>query len=153
MLIYEFLRHIWHKLLFCIFLLTNIANASQLCFHEAASTYKVNDLILQAIAIHESRMNSLVITKNSNGSEDIGLTGINTVHLPELLRYGITRDHLLDPCINLHIRAWLLSKKIAKYGNTWKAVGASHSETPNLNQIYQIKVYKEYLKLKNLNTQ
>lgn len=146
------LCHMWHKLIlvFCLIpiFFPSQALANQFCFKEAAVAYQVNDLVLHAIAVHESRLDPSVININTNGTEDIGLTGINTVHLQELSRYGISREKLFDPCINLHVRAWLLSKKIAKYGNTWKAIGASHSETANLNQIYQLKVYKEFLKLK-----
>jgi hypothetical protein len=32
--------------------------------------------------------------------------------------------------------AWHLKKKMIKYGNTWAAIGAYHSETPRQREAY-----------------
>lgn len=52
------------------------------------------------------------------------------MYLPELARYGINQTDLLDSCKSVSVGAWRLAEMVKKYGNTWEAVGANHSETP-----------------------
>ncbi|GAB6075242.1 hypothetical protein JCM12825_01200 [Desulfurobacterium crinifex] len=97
---------------------------------------------MKAIAEVESGMNPKAINHNRNGTKDLGLMQINTIWLKELKKYGIGEKELLeDPCLNIHIGAWILNKCIAKYGYNWKAVGCYHSCTPELNKSYSRKVY------------
>ena len=42
----------------------------------------------------------------------------------------------MKPCANVYIAAWHLRQQMNKYGNTWQAVGAYHSETPALRDQY-----------------
>ncbi|KVC39107.1 BapC protein [Burkholderia pseudomultivorans] len=112
------------------------ASAHADCFDEAAKYQKVNPLILRAIAWQESRNRPTALNKNTNGSVDYGLMQINSIHLPALSRYGIDRDTLMEPCKNVYIAAWHLRQKMNRYGNTWQAVGAYHSETPSLRDKY-----------------
>jgi soluble lytic murein transglycosylase-like protein len=42
----------------------------------------------------------------------------------------------MEPCKNVYIAAWHLRHQMNKYGNTWQAVGAYHSETPALRDKY-----------------
>jgi soluble lytic murein transglycosylase-like protein len=106
------------------------------CFDEAASYQKVNPLILRAIAWQESHNRPSAVHKNANGSTDYGVMQINSVHLPVLAQYGISQGTLMEPCKNVYIAAWHLRQKMNKYGNTWAAVGAYHSETPTLRDEY-----------------
>ena len=106
------------------------------CFDEAASYQKVNPLILRAIAWQESHNRPTAVHKNANGSTDYGVMQINSVHLPVLAQYGISRGTLREPCKNVYIAAWHLRQKMNKYGNTWAAIGAYHSETPSLRDEY-----------------
>lgn len=106
------------------------------CVPEAAAYHGVNELVVQAIIWHESRNRSSLVIRNSNGSVDVGLGGINSIHYRELGRYNVAPDQLLDGCVNVYVTAWLLSKKVARYGQTWEAVGAYHSETPALKLAY-----------------
>lgn len=106
------------------------------CFDEAARYQKVNPLILRAIAWQESHNRPDALHKNTNGSIDYGLMQINSVHLPTLSQYGISTGTLMQPCKNVYIAAWHLRQKMNKYGNTWRAVGAYHSETPALRDRY-----------------
>jgi len=95
------------------------------CFDTAAERFGVNSTILRAIAYTESRMNPAAIgPTNRNGTYDIGLMQINSIHLPELESFGIKKSDLLNPCVSIHVGAWVLSKKVQRYGNTWNAVGA-----------------------------
>ncbi|RQH06132.1 lytic transglycosylase domain-containing protein [Paraburkholderia dinghuensis] len=106
------------------------------CFDEAARYQKVNPLILRAIAWQESHNRPDAVHRNANGSTDYGVMQINSVHLPTLLQYGISQSTLMEPCKNVYIAAWHLRQKMNKYGNTWAAVGAYHSESPSLRDRY-----------------
>lgn len=106
------------------------------CFDEAARYQKVNPLILRAIAWQESHNTPDATHRNANGSVDYGVMQINSIHLPKLAQYGISSSTLMEPCKNVYIAAWHLRQKMNKYGNSWAAVGAYHSETPALRDQY-----------------
>jgi soluble lytic murein transglycosylase-like protein len=106
------------------------------CFDEAAHYQRVNPLILRAIAWQESHNRPDALHKNANGSTDYGLMQINSIHLPTLAQYGISTNTLMEPCKNVYIAAWHLRQQMNKYGNTWQAVGAYHSQTPALRDQY-----------------
>ncbi|MDO9099670.1 MAG: lytic transglycosylase domain-containing protein [Caldisericota bacterium] len=116
------------------------------CIEPAAQTHRVNADILRAILMIESRMNPSVVTRNSNGSIDVGIAGINSIHFKELSRFGITERELMDPCVSTFVAAWKVSRKIAKWGNTWFAIAAYHSETPYFNGRYQIMLFNEMVR-------
>lgn len=110
------------------------------CFDDAAAYHHVNPWILRAIAARESGFKPNIVVRNSNNTVDIGQAGINSVHLPELARYGIAQADLLDGCKSTYVSGWHLAKKIRKFGNSWQAVGAYNSETPRLRDIYAEKI-------------
>nr|WP_156789204.1 MULTISPECIES: lytic transglycosylase domain-containing protein [unclassified Burkholderia] len=111
------------------------------CYDSAARYHQVNPLILRAIAWQESHNRPDALNKNTNGTTDYGIMQINSVHLPVLSRYGITKDTLMEPCKNVYIAAWHLRRMMNKYGNTWQAVGAYHSETPSLRDKYAKQIF------------
>ena len=106
------------------------------CFDDAAAYQRVNPMILRAIAWQESHNRANATHLNANGSLDYGVMQINSIHLRELARYHIDRDTLMEPCRNVYIAAWHLHGKMDKYGNTWEAIGAYHSETPAERDLY-----------------
>jgi len=110
------------------------------CFDDAASFHGVNPWILRGIAKVESGFDPKALNNNKNGSVDIGMTQTNSIHLPALAQYGVSKSDLHDPCKSVYVAAWLLRKKVNKHGNTWQAVGAYHSETPRYRDIYSAKV-------------
>lgn len=111
------------------------------CIATASRYHGVNEIVLRAIAWHESKMDAWAVRKNSNGTYDIGRMQTNSVHRDELAKYGIAPSHLLDPCISAYVGAWMYKKKINKHGNTWAAVGAYHSETPARRDAYSRAIY------------
>uniref|UniRef100_UPI003F495E41 lytic transglycosylase domain-containing protein n=1 Tax=Cupriavidus taiwanensis TaxID=164546 RepID=UPI003F495E41 len=128
---------IW--LLACLSMLTGAAYAD--CLDDAATFHGVSPTLLRSIAWQESGMRPWVTNRNTNGSEDIGLMQINSIHLPRLGRYGITRAHLFDGCTNAYVGAWILRENIQRFGPTWKAVGAYNASSPDkqlryVNQIH-----------------
>lgn len=108
------------------------------CIVNAATFHGVNMDILRAIMRVESGFNPGVMSRNSNSTVDYGMGGINTVHLAELKKHGITKSALLDPCVNTYVAAWHLRKKMNQFGNTWFGIAAYHSATPYYNERYQI---------------
>jgi soluble lytic murein transglycosylase-like protein len=126
-----------------------LAAALVACFDARACTwddigarYGIHPYLLAAVAQHESNLDPTAIRKNKNGSRDIGLMQINSVHLPELAKHGITEQDLLNPCTNLAVGAWLMKRHQNNYGNTWEAVGVYHSATPDYKWKYAQKIQK-----------
>jgi len=113
------------------------------CLDDAAMYQQMSPVLLRAIAQHESGMRANAVNKNTNGTEDIGLMQINTVHLPRLARHGITRQSLFDPCVSAYVGAWVLRDCIDRNGPTWNAVGCYNAGSPEkrlryANLIYQV---------------
>ncbi|HEY9017680.1 MAG TPA: lytic transglycosylase domain-containing protein [Thiomicrospira sp.] len=98
----------------------------QQCIVEASSLYEVPAPLIKSILDVEGGGKG-VVAKNRNGTEDLGWAQINTVWLPVLENYRITRHDLLhDPCINIGVAAWILRKRFAKYEN-WEDAIASYN--------------------------
>jgi soluble lytic murein transglycosylase-like protein len=112
------------------------AYADSDCFAQAGAYQGVNPMILRAIAWFESRGDAGAVHRNADGSIDVGQAQINSVHFGELRRYGVPPGALKDACVNTYVAAWMLKQKMLRYGNTWRAVGAFHSETPRLRDEY-----------------
>lgn len=108
------------------------------CIIPAAQYHRVNHNILWAILKVESNFKPATVTKNENGTNDYGMGGMNTIHMANLAKHGVTPTNIQDPCISTYVTAWHLSKEIARHGNTWYGVAAYHSATPYFNNRYQI---------------
>lgn len=139
-----------------LLLVAGHAFAFEACFSEAAQKFNVDRGLLMAMAKVESEFNPNAVRKpytagNSDGSTDYGLMQINTVELEALKSSGLTREDLFDACTNIKVGALVLSKKIARFGNTWKAVGAYNASSPDKQQIYIDKVRAAYNKLAAVN--
>ncbi len=106
------------------------------CFDKAGAYQGVNPLVLRAVAWRESKGDATAINRNANGSIDVGQLQINSIHFPELESRGIPHRALTDPCVNIFVAAWLLKQKMVRYGNTWRAIGAYHSESPHERDAY-----------------
>lgn len=117
--------------------------ASAYCFDSAASAYGVPAPLLRAIAQKESGLRADAIRHNKNGTRDIGLMQINIdTWQDDLAKFGITDAHLLDPCLNVSVGAWILARLIARHGMTWEAIGRYHSSTPGRKENYAIDIYR-----------
>lgn len=116
--------------------LPGVANADENCFEEAGVYQGVNPVILKAIAWFESKGDPEAVHRNADGSVDVGQAQINSVHFDELRRNGVPPGALRNACVNIYVAAWMLKQKMLRYGNTWRAIGAFHSETPRLRDQY-----------------
>ncbi len=112
------------------------AHATGDCFEQAGSYQGVNPTVLRAIVWFESKGNASAVHRNADGSVDIGQAQINSIHFSTLARYGVPRHALTDACVNVFVAAWLLKQKMVRHGNTWRAIGAYHSETPAHRDAY-----------------
>lgn len=119
-----------------------VANLGQ-CVAKASEFHRVNAQILAAILRHESRLRPDAVRANSNGSLDVGIAQVNSVHWADLARFGIGPRDLLNPCVSTFVAGWQLSRQMARFGNTWYAVGAYHSRTPLNNLRYQVGIWNE----------
>lgn len=117
------------------------------CIVPASEFHRVNPFVLRAILNVESRLNPAAVNRNDNGTVDIGIGQMNSMHLRELQAHGITSSHLQDACIGTYVAAWHLRKQITRYGNTWFGVAAYHSATPYFNQRYQALVKNELVRM------
>lgn len=129
-----------------LFLAPAIATAA--CFDAAGARYGVSPLLLKAIQKTENAAGDpRLVRENKNGTKDYGLMQINTVWLGALSKYGVSSEHLLDPCINVMVGAWILSNHIARHGLNWESVGRYHSSTQFRRDAYAEKVRERLVAL------
>jgi soluble lytic murein transglycosylase-like protein len=56
---------------------------------------------------------------------------INSIHLPRLLKQGITEERLLnEPCLSVEVGASILAEFIQRFGYNWTAVGSYNVAGP-----------------------
>jgi len=113
------------------------------CIASAARTYDVSEALLYTIGMVESNMNPEALNYNKKSStEDIGLMQINSRWLDSLARRGVEREDLFDPCVSIHVGAWVLRGNMILYGRTWRAVGAynASSRRPDLREKYVFRI-------------
>lgn len=116
------------------------------CIIPASQYHGINPHVLRAILKVESNLNPNAVGQNDNGTKDVGIGQMNSMHFKELSKFGIAPEHLKDACIGTYVAAWHLKKGIHKHGNTWFAVASYHSATPYFNNRYQILLNNELVK-------
>ena len=142
---------LWRRLLL-LGLLISANQAFAYCWEETASRYGIEPELLQAIAAVESGFRADAINHaNQNGTRDIGLMQINSIHLPRLLKLGITEERLLsEPCLSVKIGASILAEFVQRFGYNWTAVGSynvgagSGPQRDALRMRYAEKIWARY---------
>lgn len=139
----------WLCLPVCLGLGFGMAQAHAWCWSKAGQLHAIEPELLQAIAEVESGLRSDAINHNRDGTRDIGLMQINSIHLSRLNAQGITEQRLLDdPCLSVEVGASVLAGFITRYGYNWTAVGAynagnsPHRQAARLR--YARKVWQRY---------
>jgi hypothetical protein len=115
------------------------SHASAFCYEQAGQQYKINASILRAISKHESNNDPATIHYNENGSYDVGLMGINSIHARYLgpKKWSMMRE----PCTNVMTGASILRDCLNKYGYNWLGIGCFNSQTPKFRDKYARKIY------------
>jgi hypothetical protein len=123
------------------------------CMLAAASAQHLPPRVLPSIQAVEGGAIGTV-SRNRDGSEDLGVMQINTRWLPALARYtgrdeATVRQALLsNACFNIAVAGAILRLYISETGgDLLAAVGDYHSHTPVLNQTYQTQVIGAALSL------
>lgn len=116
------------------------------CIIPAANYHGVNQHILRAILKVESGLKPNAIGLNDNGTKDVGIGQMNSMHFKELATWGVAPSDLLDECIGTYVAAWHLRKVVARNGNTWYGIATYHSATPYFNKRYQALLFNELVR-------
>ncbi|CAE6794558.1 hypothetical protein R70006_05009 [Paraburkholderia domus] len=115
------------------------------CVLDSAVRYQTPADVLLAIGQYEAGQDGSAIP-NANGTYDLGRAGINTIHLQELARYGVspqTAIHYLryDGCYNYAMAAYLLRQQLVQCSQAyWTCVANYHSHTARFNEAYQKRI-------------
>lgn len=131
----------------------SVQTLSWQCFVSAGQRYRIDPLLLYAIAQVESNLNPSAINRNRNGSIDYGLMQVNSLHLPRLKAMGIDEQRLLsEPCLSVDAGASILAGMIDRHGYTWTAVGAYNAgggtARSEARSRYATKVWRAYESLR-----
>ncbi|QXI27098.1 transglycosylase SLT domain-containing protein [Pseudomonas vanderleydeniana] len=123
--------------------------APAFCWESAGRAHGIEPELLYAIAHVESGLRPQAMNHNPDGSRDIGLMQINSLHLPRLSGQGITEQRLLEePCLSVWVGASILAQFIARHGYGWTAVGAYNAggagDRQAARQRYARKVWRFY---------
>jgi len=125
------------------------------CFLDASKRYGVNHSLLLAIAKVESNYNPEALNPDSHA---LGVMQIMPTNFAALKKYNIQESHLHDPCINIHVGAWILAGFMRQYGPVWRAVGGygvGNGRTPaheRARVIYADKVQRALCKIEGCNS-
>ena len=116
------------------------------CMIAAADLNGLPPRVLPAIQAVEGGRPGLV-SRNTNGTEDLGLMQVNTVWLGPLARAtglpeATVRARLIeDGCFGIHVAGAILRLHLrAERGDLMRAIGNYHSRTAALNAAYQARV-------------
>jgi len=125
------------------------------CFEEAGAVYGISPTLLKAMAMVESSLKPAALNRGhikNTSSIDIGLMQINSRWLRQepFRSLGYQQAHLMDPCTNVKVGAWVLANNFKVHGATWEAVGAYNAACTQLKgaacvrarNSYEWKVYR-----------
>lgn len=123
------------------------------CMALVAQLYDLPPRVLPSIQAVEGGRPGLS-SRNTNGSEDLGVMQINTLWLPALSRYtglsaDVVRDRLMrEPCFNIAAAGAILRTYLVETrGDVMRAIGNYHSHTPFRHQDYRDKVMRSAARL------
>ena len=106
------------------------------CMARAALQAGVPTELILAMSYVETRWRQEAVNAaNGNGSEDVCMMQINSVHYPRLAALGVTREALLaDRCVCLLVGGEILREMRAATGGSdiWSAVAAYNAGPANL---------------------
>ncbi len=117
---------------FSIVIILTSSLYAQSLFDEYGTLFGVPPQLLWAIAKVESNFNPSAIAQNSDGTIDVGIMQINSIHFKKLEKeYGIKQSSLLDVNTNIAVGAHLLHGCLKKYGYTEKGINCYNGKRKN----------------------
>lgn len=144
------------KLLIAALMLLFSPIAHSFCFDAAGAKYKIDPLLIKAVAIRESSLNPKAINNNKNKagkitSTDYGVMQVNSTHIPKLISMGVikSKDDLLNnACLNVQIGSWILANHLKQCGVNWMCLGSYNAgfreENAEKRMYYAKLIYKIY---------
>lgn len=115
------------------------------CWLAAASAFNVPAPLLYAVAEVETGFDRYAVEYPRNGSRSVGVMQINSIWFPMLAKIGVTEETLYEPCVNIHVGAWILSMEIARYGYSWEAIGAYNAGPyDERSHRWKVRYYRTY---------
>ncbi len=116
------------------------------CMALTAAFYQLPPRVLPAIqAVEGGAVGG--VSRNTDGSDDLGVMQVNTLWLPALARVtamsteAVRARLVADPCFNIAAGGIILrTYLIESHFDLMRAVGYYHSHTPGLGQTYRIAV-------------
>lgn len=121
------------------------------CVNYSARHFKLNPLVIKSIIkVEGGKIGTM--SRNSNGTYDMGIMQINTIHLPDIKKkypQVSWREVAYSPCVNIGIGSWILSQRLREVDSDryWIGVGNYHSKTKKYRDRYLKKLYPIYKKL------
>lgn len=113
------------------------------CINNAAVAFHVPAAVILSVMAVEGGKNGMV-TKNKNGTDDLGVMQINSSWLTTLKAHHITKSDLQnDPCLNVTVGTWILAHDMAERKG-WQGIANYHSKTKKYNLAYQQKVQMHF---------
>ena len=123
------------------------------CMALVAQLYGLPPRVLPSIQAVEGGAPG-VVSRNANGSEDLGVMQVNSIWIGPLSRYtgldgGTMRERLIArPCFNVAAAGAILRLYLdGAGGDLMRAVGDYHSHTPLLHDAYAAKVVRAATRL------
>lgn len=114
------------------------------CINRSAIVYHVPAKLILSVLKVEGGRNGMA-KSNRNGSFDYGPMQVNSVWLKKIKPFGYSSGDLqFNPCKNVEVGTWILSKAMANNSLVLNGVGDYHSHQPQLNQNYSVNVIKEF---------
>lgn len=119
------------------------------CLTKSASEFQIHPDVLLAILLVEGGTVGKNSRQNDNGSYDIGIFQINTIHRSAIAKLGITEEQLRnDGCISAAVAAWHLRNVVTPQAEAavtnkdeyLSLIARYHSFTPSFNRIYAKKL-------------
>lgn len=111
------------KWIVCIlFCLNTVYGHDKSLFEKYGNRYSIPSQLLWGITKIESNFNPFAFNANTNGTYDIGLMQINTIHLRLLNENGIEINDLFHPETNIAVGSFILSQCFQKHGLNWKGL-------------------------------
>lgn len=110
------------------------------CVYQSAQDYALNPFILLALLKVESNGRTGVVSRNTNGTYDLGPAQFNTASWAAKLetQYKIPRQALVhDMCQAIRAMAFAVRTEINNAGgDVWRGIGNYHSRTPQYHRRY-----------------